>query len=182
MNEEGKKIKIRKVDFKVLFNQFYPSLCYYAKKIVGDIETAKDVVQETFVKVWNKGMEFENEYALNAYLYNSVRNNSLNWLSKTSTRKAIIDNIEFDEEESSYLRKQIEAEVITEIYQAIEELPSECKKVFKLSYIKNYQVQEVADELNISINTVKTQRQRAKKFLKERLKDNYLIMLIMLMG
>ena len=74
-------------------------------------------------------------------------------------------------EENSYLLQRIESEIMDEIFRAIDQLPEECRKVFKLSYIDGMEVCKVAETLHISENTVKTQRLRARKFLKENLKD-----------
>ena len=74
--------------------------------------------------------------------------------------------------------QRIENEVIEEIFHTIERLPEECKKVFKLSYIEGLEVNRVAEILDISENTVKTQRLRARKFLKENLKDLFPLLLL----
>ena len=73
----------------------------------------------------------------------------------------------------SYLTDQIETEVLTELFQAIEKLPAECGKVFKLSYLEGLPIEDVAQKLEISVYTVKSQRARARKLLQENLKDLY---------
>ena len=81
-------------------------------------------------------------------------------------------------EENSYLLQRIESEIMEEIFSTIEKLPEECRKVFKLSYIDGMEVCKVAETLQISENTVKTQRLRARKFLKENLKDLFPLLVI----
>ena len=66
---------------------------------------------------------------------------------------------------------RVESEVMWELMTAIDSLPEECRKVFKLSYMEGDDINEVARKLNISTHTVKSQRARAKQLLRERLKD-----------
>ncbi|MDD2242788.1 MAG: sigma-70 family RNA polymerase sigma factor, partial [Bacteroidales bacterium] len=75
-----------------------------------------------------------------------------------------------ENDDSGYLTNRIESEVLWEVFSKVEQLPAECKKVFKLSYLENMSNQEIADMLSISVNTVKSQKSRAKQLLKESLK------------
>ena len=75
----------------------------------------------------------------------------------------------------NYLNERIENEILWEIFEAVEQLPEECKKVFKLSYIEKLDIAQVARLLNISEHTVKSQRARGKKLLQEYLKDLFSI-------
>lgn len=164
--------------FKTLFDKYYRQLCFFSNKIVSDEETAKDVVQEVFISFWKQKTNFENIYALIAYLYNSVRNRSLNHIEKNNNRNNLNNSQSQDVfTESDYLRKQLEAEVMEEIFEAIKELPEQCMNIFEMSYIQKCEVKQIAEELNISVNTVKTQRLRAKKYLKERLKNVFPILI-----
>lgn len=173
LNVTLKKINAgNKKAFEDLFNTYYRSLCYFSHKIIDDFEASKDIVQDIFIKIWDKNLIFENSNTLNAYLYNSVKNKSITYLEKINNRHVLNKKFEAtDYNEENFIRKQIESEVISEIFQAIDELPEECMKIFKLSYIQHYKNQEIAETLNISVNTVKTQKTRAKKQLKEKLQD-----------
>ena len=176
INEQINAGKIKA--FEEIFNVYYRSLCYYSYKIINDFEASKDIVQDIFISIWNKNLNFENSNTLKTYLYNSVRNNSITYLEKINNRERL--NKEFITENNkndNFIRIQIDAEVISEIYQEIEYLPEECKKIFKLAYLQGYKNQEIAEHLNISINTVKTQKTRAKKQLKEKLQNLYPLIL-----
>ncbi len=78
-----------------------------------------------------------------------------------------------DYQENEYFLYQIETEIFEEIFTAIEELPAECRRIFKMSYIDHLDIQKISQKLNIAESTIKTQRQRAKKFLRERLQNLY---------
>ena len=160
----------------IIFERFYHSLCFYAEKYLKNIDDVQDIVQEIFVTVWEKKLSFPNEYALKAYLYSSVYHACLDKVKLSGIHKKHQDCILAGMDEAdprSYLTDQIETEVLTELFQAIEKLPTECCKVFKLSYLEGLPIEEVAQKLNISIFTVKSQRARAKKLLQENLKNLY---------
>lgn len=74
-------------------------------------------------------------------------------------------------EENEYFLRQTETEMFEEIFTAIEELPAECRRIFKMSYIEHLSIQEIAKQLDIAETTIKTQRARAKKYLQDRLKE-----------
>ncbi len=80
----------------------------------------------------------------------------------------------------NFLAEQMEAEILWELFSKIEELPSECRKVFRMSYIDDMTNQEIADKLGISVNTVKSQKARAKNILKSSLKDLFSVLFIYL--
>ena len=149
-------------------------MCFYAAKYLHDADDAKDVVQEIFVKLWEKETDFENSYALSAFLYSSVYHACMNRLATAGIHQRHHNRIlkqSTSEDSANYVTDRIEDEVLWEVFAAIESLPVECRKIFKLSYMEGFDIQKVAEELNISIHTVKSQRARAKKLLQERLKD-----------
>ena len=76
-----------------------------------------------------------------------------------------------DLDEDYFLCQQIRADVVAELFDAIDELPDRCKEIFKRSYVDGQEERKIAEELNISLNTIKTQKQRAKSYLRGRLGD-----------
>ena len=168
--EQGSNKSDREKFMKKVYDDYYQRLCFYASKYVEDMEDAKDIVQELFVRLWEGNMTFENEQALSSYLYSGVFHACLNF------RKFLYQQGTVDE--SNYVSGRIEHEVLWEVFQAVDDLPEESRKVFKLSYMEGRGIQEVADLLHISVHTVKSQRAYAKKLLKECLKDLYPVVLL----
>lgn len=171
-----KEIDSKEQFFKKIFDEYYHSLCFYANKYVKDTDTVKDLVQDVFVLIWERKMTFPTDLALKSFLYTSVYNSCINYLKSTRIHEKHHERIRQESDEtdnSNYLLDRIENEVMYELLSAIEHLPEECRKVFKLSYLEGKNIQEVADTLQISSHTVKSQRARAKQLLKERLKDLY---------
>lgn len=159
-----------------VFDRYYHPLCFYAEKYLKNDDDVQDIVQEIFVTVWEKKLSFPNEYALKAYLYSSVYHACIDKIKLSGIHQKHQDYILAGMEEAdsrSYLTDRIETEVLTELFQAIDNLPAECRKVFKLSYLEGLPIEDVAGKLDISVYTVKSQRARAKKLLQENLKNLY---------
>lgn len=157
--------------FALVFNHFYPALCYFSQKITGDRQAAEEITEDTFMKVWQRHTDFENLSAVKAFLYISARNSCLNFLDhrryKTKQEQDLANLSEPVEE--SVLNEIIRAEVLNEIHQAINDLPAECSRIFKLLYRENKKPREIAEQLNISVSTVNSQKQRGLLLLKKKL-------------
>lgn len=171
--------------FKVLFETLYPSLCLFASKYLGDMDIAKDIVQEVFIKVWEKQPELRNHNAVKAYLYAMVKNHCLNYLqSKHVKQMKKISSLD-DQSlkiEGNVLAEMTTVEIYTELYRAIEALPNQTAKVIKLT-LKDYTTNEIAEELSITPSTVRTQKSRAYLKLKgmlSQLNQLFLIFLLVL--
>lgn len=166
--------------FEVVFHKYYAALCFFAYKFLRDEEAARDVVQEVFIRFFEKTYVFPNFVALKSFLYSCVQHRALNHLEKNNNRMALRERMRTDEvEENEYFHHQIEAEIFEEIFAAIEKLPPECRRIFKMSYIDHLDIREITEQLNIAESTVKTQRQRAKKILREQLRHLYPLIVIL---
>lgn len=160
--------------FEQLFKSEYAKLCYYASQIVKDSHAAEDIVQNAFIKIWGKEADFSNEMACKGFLYTTIRNAALNFIRHKKVEDKYLEAQEINPvEETKILNSIIRAEVVGEIFRALESLPEGCKKVFKMSYLEELKNQEIADKLQLSINTVKTQKARAVQLLRIKLKDYF---------
>lgn len=170
------------ISFEFIFRKFYPSLCFFAERITGSHDDAEDITEELFVKLWNKQLQFESEQHLKAYLYRSAKNACLDFL-KVSERSDI-RNTFFAEErgysEDAYLNEIIRAEIISEVYHAIESLSPQCSKIITMSYLDGKSNQEIAAELNLSVQTVKNQKGRGLALLKQRLPNDKFQLLLLI--
>lgn len=167
--------------FEQIFRKFYPSLCFFAQHFVGNHDDAEDVIEELFVKLWKKHPQFETEQHLKAFLYRSAKNACLDFI-KLSERSGARNTLFADERgysEEGYLNEIIRAEIIAEVFHAIESLPPQCNKIIAMSYVDGKTNQEIADELNLSVQTVKNQKGRGLAMLKQRLpNDKFLLLLL----
>ncbi len=157
--------------FNELFHLFYRRFCFCAAKITGDKDIAEDIVQDIFFNLLKLNLsDFKQSAALKAYLYNSVRNRSLNHLRNQQVKLKNSAHLKpAENEDESGLCDQIQAEVLTEIFKAVNELPEKCRQVFTMSYLEDCSDKDIAETLGITINTIKTQKRRAKAYLRLRL-------------
>jgi RNA polymerase sigma-70 factor (family 1) len=166
--------KIKKwdaADFRLFFDDFYPSLCFFANKILQDGDIACDIVQEAFIYFWKKKEYIRSIPAAKSYLFKYVKNRSLNYLRDDHNNHEI--EPEKLEAELFYNDFLIEDEIYRIINDAIESLPPRGKQVieYTLDGLKNH---EIAERLKISTNTVKTIKSRAYKTLRTELKEVYI--------
>ncbi len=175
MNEEILK-KGDLIGFKFFFKSFYPSLCLFANKYLKDKDVSLDVVQDAFLYLWNKDADFHSVNAAKSYLYQYVKNRSLNFLRDNELRKKI--DLKNMESEIFFKDNLVEEETYQIIFDAIRTLPPQGQRVIELSLdgLKN---QEIADQLGISINTVKTIKLRAFAALRIELKDNIFLLFVL---
>ena len=155
--------------FELLFRKYYQGLCNYCMGILGDAEKTEDVVQDAFVYLWENRRRINIKTSLKSYLYQSVRHGALKvirsqpleqrHISRLTEFIEYLEQSEFSEEELSGLQK---------VEQAIEELPSQCKSVFLMSLVDEKSYKQIADELGISLNTVKTHISKAYRLIREK--------------
>lgn len=159
--------------FSRLFEMYHKALCFFATRIVRDSLEAEDIVQDVFLAFWRMDRGgFPNLKTVKTFLYNSVQHRCLNYLRDLEIRDRNYRNLKREElDEDYFLCQQIRAEVVAELFGAIDELPDKCKEIFKRSYVDGQEDKKIAEELDISLNTIKTQKQRAKSYLRGRLGD-----------
>lgn len=154
-------------EFDKYFRKMYLPLGMYALRIVNDSDLAEDIVADTFSKLWQKvesGFEVEN---FQSYIYRAVRNNCITYLNH-QTETISLDNIpEINEDIIDTSERD------AKIWKAIDELPEKCRKVFLLSKRDGLSNEEIAEEMGISIKTVKNQMTKAFSRLRESLSNGY---------
>jgi len=171
-------IKNGKVDeFKQFFESFYPSLCLFANKYLKDSDASSDIVQDAFVSIWDIRKNIQSTESAKAYLYKYVKNRSLNYLRDQKQRKII--NYELLGSEFFFRDNMIEEESYKRIYDSVKNLPPQGQRVIELS-LDGFKNHAIAEELNITINTVKTIKQRAFKAMKNELQENVFVLFLFL--
>lgn len=155
-------------EFRFFYESHYKLFCQFAHRFINDMESSKDIVQEAFIYVWDsKGMYKETDH-IKSYLYKSIRNRCLNHLRDQKIASRNKDEIEYLSKDSVFRNIVIEEESYNHICQKIEELPEMQRNVIEL-HIEGHSNEEIANRLNISTNTVRTHKQRAKSILKSNL-------------
>ena len=172
-----KKVKYNSQDFKALFNAYFPALCLYAERIVSDSDAAKDVVQEVFIKLLKSNAMFENEKAIKAYLYILTRNSCLDSIKKSRNDLRLTNEELFSYSENEFLEDIVKEETYRLLDIAIKELGLQSQRIIQLS-MNQLSNPEIAEELNISVNTVKTLKLRAYKKLRGILSHQFMTILM----
>jgi RNA polymerase sigma-70 factor (ECF subfamily) len=168
------------VCLNALFREFYDRLVYFSFQFVKNKHHAKDIVQDAFVKYWDARENVASDkIAIKNFLYSTVRNASLNSIrhEKVVESYAQLHN-SVEPEQPAVIEAIIAAEVISALHSAVQSLPENHKQVSILSYMEGKKNQEIADELNMSINTVKKQKQRALQLLRLKLEPEIFIFIV----
>ena len=167
--------------FSMLYKQYWEKVYHFCGLYLNNRDVAEDVVQEVFIKLLNWDESFDNEEHLKHYLYKAVRNSCLNQIKMTGIRADILESIQKNtpEDENNFFVNVVRAEVYQEIMGAIQDLPTECGRIFKLAYVEGFSNDEIATQLSISVNTVKAQKNKAKIQLREKLKGLYPVLLFL---
>ncbi|RKD99778.1 RNA polymerase sigma-70 factor [Marinifilum flexuosum] len=168
-----------RVVFKKIFEEYYRPLCGFSRKFIADAEICDDLVQESFLALWNKRSELESYKAIKSYLYSSVRNACLNYLRHESVKQKSEEEIKTLSSDWYSENSIVEEEVHTQIYEAIKELSPQARKVIVMT-MNGLTNPEMAEELGVSINTIKTQKQRGYTFLRDKLKGIHWVLLLLL--
>ena len=159
--------------FKEVYNHMFKSLCLYAYKILPEEDVVSDVVQEAFIIMWKKRTEFNSMSGSKAYLYTVVRNRIIDELKarkKEVSKTEFVQSIEFDNQ----ITKE---ETYKLLHEAIATLPEQTQNVVNLSMNGNSNP-EIAEELGVSVNTVKTLKKIGYSRLREQLKENIFLLIL----
>lgn len=130
------------------------------------------------LQLWENRVKFEKIIDVKSYLYTMVRNGSLLILKKEQKVVALKD--ELSHETLDFDFKIVEEELYVTLIEALNSLPEKCKEVFELSCIEGLKYRDIAEQLNISINTVKSQRARAIELLKVKLRNHSELLFLLL--
>jgi RNA polymerase sigma-70 factor (ECF subfamily) len=164
------------VAFGHFYHQFYTPLYYFARKIIVDPVVAEDVIADSFLKLWQKHEQFDSEDHIKNFLYLATKNACLNLLAHERHTKKLASALPGAiSEEDFALNQIIRAELYWSIYNAVERLPTECSRIFKMSFLEGMKNQEIAEKLGLSVKTVKNQKTRAIHLLRKKLSGPQLV-------
>ncbi|EJX00182.1 RNA polymerase ECF-type sigma factor [gut metagenome] len=166
----NKKDRERWGDF---YDRYYAALCTYVSKILPRPVAVEDLVQEVFISVWEGKRIFSDEKELTNYLYRACYNNTLLYIRNHQIHDVALSKMleAQKEEEDRIYALTVKEEVIRQLYQHINDLPPEQRRIILLR-IEGFTWEEIAEQLKVSINTVKTQKTRSYRFLRQRMGDS----------
>jgi len=167
--------------FEKLYLSYFSKMKHFAKEYVIADEDAENLVQDVFTELWERKELLDMPVNLLAYLFTSIKNKSLNYLRHKSVEQQTMTLMQ--EEYNLTLNMNLNAleefddKIFAEdsiekiINHALDSLSERCRQIFIMNKLQGKKQKQIAEELNISINTVETQMKVAYKKLREELKD-----------
>lgn len=164
--------------FEELFKGLFKPLCGFALKFTGDLDSAKNLVHEVFIQVWEKFETLPSDTNYKSYCYTAVRNKCLNHI-RDKKKFVMIENVAAHQ--MTELNTTMEtSELALKIEAAIASLPEKCRMVFELNRIEGLKYAQIAEKMNISIKTVEAQMSKALGVMKEHLSEFLTLIILML--
>jgi len=159
--------------FEVLFRQYYQMLCSYAFRFVNDADTAEEIVQDLFYKLWEKKDEVQINTSVKSYLFSAIHNRCLKYIEHRNVETRyknyyLMHKSEIDSE-PQHASEVHELQGI--IDHTLDSLPERCSRIFKLNRFEGLKYNEIAQKLSISVKTVEANMGKALKLLRKNLKN-----------
>lgn len=169
--------------FKKIFDHYYPALLLFVTKLTGSREEAEDIALRAFQALFNRCDKFETEINIKAFIYICCRNSSLNYIKSKQHERDSLRKFAGRMSDDTFFEFEfgVRQGIVAAIYKAIEDLPSECRKVFKMLYYEELTPAEVADVLKVTVSTVYNQKSRALNALRMRFSENALVLFWLLL-
>lgn len=171
LNTESNISSLDKASFEMLFRTHFKGLCSFALKYVKDLDTAKEIVQDSFLSLWEKREQIDLSKPVKSYLTTAIYNKSLNHLRDNKKFNSDLLNFEelypFNENERN--DRLVTNELNRKIHDSINELPEKCREIFMMNRFEDLKYREIAEKLDISIKTVETQMSKALQHMRSRL-------------
>lgn len=173
MSDNNFIIKLHSGDeriFKEIFKKYYLPVRSFAWRFVKDNDIAEDIIQDCFLNVWEKRLTFSVIAEIRSYLYTSTRNACLDYLKHEQIKQKhaihLLATVSQEEEQEYILEEEVDAL----IYQAIGTLSQQAKKMVIMTLNGDSNL-EIAQKLNVTINTVKSTKLKAYQILRKRLRN-----------
>ena len=153
--------------YEVLFHRYYDLFLTFTKRVVREHAAAEDIVQDIILELYSRRLRFNTPVALKSFLFLSVKNRALNFLRRQRAQEHYL-SISV-EEESFFLNNIIREEVYYHLQKMIGELSDPVRKIYELT-LQEFSNEEIAEQLGLTVDSVKAHKKRGKQILKERLK------------
>lgn len=154
--------------FEYFFKKYMRILYTYALGFVGEESVAEDIIQDVFVQFWHKREQIQCTVSVYSYLQKAVRNACINVRLREEVRRKYEQEIKYTGEHVFDWREAEELQHLRQkLFGAMERLPERCRKIFMMSCVEGLKYREIAAQMGISENTVKTQIKLGYKKLRD---------------
>lgn len=162
---------------ELLYKRYFQPMCTHAVKFVGSREVAEDLVSEIFFQFYSNKTFLEITSSYRLYLFRTVRNRAYNYLRWDLSRKADLTEVSqkpgLDEQQPDQI-SQFE-ELYHDLEEAVNKLPLERRRIYLMQKFEGKKYREIADELHLSVKTVDVQLNRANQYIRNLLRDKWLL-------
>lgn len=142
----------------------------FGMRFIPDMEIVRDIVQDAFISAWERIDTFKEEVHIKAYIYTVIRNKAINHIRNSKVEKRYQEELRLLENDAEFVNMTIEEEMYDILCRKIDTLSPMQSSILWL-HVDGYSNSEIAEKLNISVNTVLTHKQRYKSILKDYLKE-----------
>lgn len=157
--------------FDAIFKQYYKPLCQFSYSFIKDQDTAENLVQEVFAKLWEKRENVSNIDNLLSYLMGMVRNQSIDFLRKEKTTSKIFTKLQLEKSENTTEEQISKNEFEEKLLKSIMNLPGRCRTAIEMSRFDGFSNKEIAQKMEISVKGVEALIGRALKLLRSELQE-----------
>jgi len=173
---------ISETAFEEVFKTHFTPLHAYAMTILREDVMAEEIVQQVFVRLWEKKENIRIRQSVAAYLYGAVHNGCLNYLKHQKVKQAHHMHVQHTSGHSpeNASRKLILKELEAKIADALSRLPAQCRMIFQMSRFEELKYREIAERLNLSVKTVENQMGKALKIMRTHLSDYLPVLFILI--
>ncbi len=165
---------INKASYQKMFNLYYRAMIMFASRYVQDADDVKDIVQDSFIVLWDKRYDLKSEDSIKSYLYATVRNKCLNFIrdNKENNDEEHLNMLKSDD---NFFQNLLKEETLRLFYEALNDLNENAKSVMLLT-IEGYNRDEIAERLSLSIDTVKYHKKAATSVLRKKLGQHFYLL------
>jgi len=159
--------------FSTIFSAYYPDLVMFAFNFTREHDAAEEIVQDTFVKLWEEHNCLTINYSIKSYLLKSVQNRCIDWFRHKKVKKihsmdVMSNSVLFEYNTDNYV---LRSELEDQIEKSLLTIPHDYAEAFRMNRDEGYRYQEIAEKLNVSVRTVENRISKALHLLREHLKD-----------
>lgn len=159
--------------FEILYQKYWRKLYVFARRTTPNAEDAQDLIQDVFAQLWTQKEQIDAGVFSESYLFAIVRNKLLDKIRKQYVREEYVQKILQSSSESDFSTQQtiLTNDLNNHLHQAVDVLPEKCREVFQLSRFEQLSVDQIAQKLQISPQTVKNQLSKALQVVRFRLRE-----------
>lgn len=159
--------------FEQVFKTHFKALHSYACTILMDEMAAEEIVQNIFLKIWERKEQLSIQSSIKAYLYRAVHNDCMNVLKHEKVKRAYqtATSYAMKNETDHASKKILLSDLEVKLNRAMNELPEQCRAIFQMSRFEELKYQEIADRMGLSIKTIENQMGKALKLMRLKLVD-----------